>query len=380
MNLINQLPPKDATIAVGISGGVDSSVSAYLLKQAGYRVFGIFMKNWEEGFNTGYCTVAEDLEDARDVCDTLEIELHVVDFVEAYHQRVFQHFLAEYAAGRTPNPDVLCNREIKFAELAHHAWQLGAQYLATGHYAQRGEWQGQPALLKGADGSKDQTYFLSQITPAQLQSACFPLGHLQKSEVRRIAQEQGLITFDKKDSTGICFIGERPFREFLQHYFAPQKGKMQTLSGKVLGEHQGLMFYTIGQRQGLGIGGVAGASEEPWYVVEKDLKNNILYVEQGEHEALYHRVLRLEQCAWLNGTPPLNEALQGKTRYRQADQSCRLLARQEALYAVFDAPQRAITLGQYAVFYDGERCLGSGVIAARYKNEEALPLAPSCLV
>lgn len=359
------LPPKSARIAVGISGGVDSSVAAYLLKSQGYEVFGIFMKNWEESFSTGYCTAAEDLEDARDVCETLGIELHTVNFVQQYHERVFELFLAEYRAGRTPNPDVLCNREIKFAELADYAAQFGADYLATGHYAQRFQDGGEAALFKGIDGNKDQSYFLHQITPQQLARAIFPLGGMEKSAVRAIAQANDLITFDKKDSTGICFIGERPFREFLRQYLPAQPGKMRDSSGKVIGEHIGLMYYTMGQRQGLGIGGVAGASEEPWYVLDKDLKNNELIVGQGEHEGLYHRRLRAGQLSWLNAPPEEGKVYAAKTRYRQPDQACRIVFEGDQLIADFVEPQRAVTPGQYLVLYDGAHCLGGGVIEER---------------
>ncbi|MDO4435669.1 MAG: tRNA 2-thiouridine(34) synthase MnmA [Cardiobacteriaceae bacterium] len=360
------LPPKGSKIAVGISGGVDSSVSALLLKEAGYEVFGVFMKNWEESFSSGYCTLEEDIEDAKDVCETLGIKLHIVDFVKAYHERVFAHFLAEYRAGRTPNPDILCNREIKFAELALYAEQLGADFLATGHYARRAEQNGQAVLLKGRDSQKDQTYFLSQITPQQLAKALFPIGELEKHRVREIAEQAGLITFDKKDSTGICFIGERPFRAFLQNYFQPERGVMMTPEGKVVGEHMGLMFYTIGQRQGLGIGGVSGASEEPWYVVDKDLEHNRLLVAQGEHKALYHSHLIARQSAFLNEKLVEGKVYGAKTRYRQEDQACQIEWRGEDLHVHFDKPQRAITLGQYVVFYEDDRCLGSAVIEARY--------------
>lgn len=364
--------PQGSTIAVGMSGGVDSSVTAYLLKKQGYDVFGIFMKNWEETFSSGYCSAAEDLEDARDVCQTLDIPLHTVNFVQQYHDRVFQLFLDEYRAGRTPNPDVLCNREIKFAELALYAQQLGADFLATGHYAQRLQSEHhEAALFKGVDAQKDQSYFLHQITPAQLNKAIFPLGGLQKKQVRAIAREQGLTTFDKKDSTGICFIGERPFRAFLQQYLPAQKGLMKTPNGEIVGEHMGLMYYTIGQRQGLGIGGIAGASEEPWYVLEKDLSNNVLIVGQGDHPLLYHRVLIAGQLSWLNEAPIAGRFYHAKTRYRQSDQKCRVdYAADGRLQLTFEQLQRAITLGQYAVIYDGERCLGGGVIEARMQGKQ----------
>ena len=367
----NYLPPKTAKIAVGISGGVDSSVTAYLLKEAGYDIFGIIMKNWEETYSSGYCTLEEDLEDARDICETIGIPLYTVNFVAEYHERVFKHFLAEYQAGRTPNPDVLCNREIKFAELAHYAAAHGADYLATGHYARRGEHAGTPALYKGIDGSKDQSYFLSQITPDQLARAIFPLGGLAKSEVRRIAEQAGLVTYDKKDSTGICFIGERPFRDFLSTYLPTKPGKIITAQGAWIGEHIGLMYYTIGQRQGLGIGGIAGASEEPWYVLDKNPADNTLIVGQGEHPLLYHDTLTARQLAWLNEAPEAGRVYQAKTRYRQPDQPCRITWQGEDEITVqFDEPQRAITPGQYLVLYDGDRCLGGGVIEARRHTAE----------
>lgn len=364
------MPPAGSRIAVGISGGVDSSVAAHVLKSQGYEVFGIFMKNWEESFSSGYCSVAEDLEDARDVCETLGIELHTVNFVQQYHERVFALFLEEYRAGRTPNPDVLCNREIKFAELAHYADSLGADYLATGHYARRLEYQGQAALYKGLDGNKDQSYFLHQITPAQLSKALFPLGGMAKSEVRALAQSLGLVTFDKKDSTGICFIGERPFRDFLRQYLPAQPGEMCTPDGKVVGEHIGLMYYTIGQRQGLGIGGVEGASELPWYVLEKDLASNTLIVGQGEHPLLFHEQLLAGQLSWLNEPPQEGREYYAKPRYRQPDQACRVFWQNDHLRVVFNAPQRAVTPGQYLVLYDGERCLGGGVIEQRMRTGE----------
>lgn len=359
------IPPAGSRIAVGISGGVDSSVAAYLLKQQGYDVFGIFMKNWEDSFSSGYCSVEEDLEDAKDVCDTLGIELHTVNFVKEYHERVFKLFLDEYRAGRTPNPDVLCNREIKFAEMMHYADALGADFLATGHYAQRKQYNGQAALYKGLDHNKDQSYFLHQNTPVQMEKALFPLGEMEKPAVRKLAHELGLVTFDKKDSTGICFIGERPFREFLQHYLPAQPGKMQTPDGKVVGEHIGLMYYTIGQRQGLGIGGVAWASDEPWYVLEKDLKNNVLIVGQGEHPLLYNKELITGQLSWLNEAPEEGKKYAGKTRYRQEDQACRVSYAGDKMHVFFEHAQRAVTPGQYVVLYDGMRCLGGGVIEQR---------------
>ncbi len=357
-------PPPGSRIAVAVSGGVDSSVAAYLLKKQGHDVFAIFMKNWEETPSSGYCAVAEDLEDARDVCATLAIPLHTVNFVTAYQERVFKRFLEEYRAGRTPNPDVLCNREIKFAELADYAHTLRADYLATGHYARRMRHDGRAALYKGCDGDKDQSYFLHQINPLQLSKALFPLGALKKPEVRRMARSLGLVTFDKKDSTGICFIGERPFRDFLRRYLPAQPGEMQTPEGVVVGEHGGLMYYTIGQRQGLGIGGVAGASQEPWYVLAKDLTRNVLVVGQGEHPLLYHRHLIAGQLSWIDEAPLDGGRYLAKTRYRQPDQACRVTYRGDRLSIRFERFQRAVTPGQYLVLYAGQRCLGGGVIEA----------------
>lgn len=372
LNFSAFLPAKGAKIAVGISGGVDSSLTAYLLKEAGYDVFGIFMKNWEESFSAGYCTAEEDWQDAQEVCDHLHIPLHPVNFVEEYHRRVFSFFLQEYEAGRTPNPDVLCNREIKFAELLHYAQALGADFLATGHYAQRRQGKTQAALYQAKDQNKDQTYFLHQITQEQLSYALFPLGEMEKTDVRALAKKVGLNTFDKKDSTGICFIGERPFHEFLANYFPPQEGEMRTPEGEVVGKHQGLMFYTIGQRQGLGIGGRKNAINAPWYVLDKDEANNVLIVGQGEHEGLYHQVVLASQCSWLNETPRVGQKFHARIRHRQALQSCTLKDLDEAGNAtiVFDEMQRAVTAGQYVALYDGQRCLGGGVIVARRKIDE----------
>ena len=358
-------PKPGSRIAIAMSGGVDSSVAAHLLKTLGYEVFGIFMKNWEDTFSSGYCSVAEDLEDARDVCETLGIELHTVNFVAAYRERVFTRFLEEYRAGRTPNPDVLCNREIKFAELVDYAHALGADYLATGHYARRMQHGDRAALYKGRDRNKDQSYFLHQITPAQLERALFPLGALEKREVRRLARSQGLVTCDKKDSTGICFIGERPFRDFLRRYLPAQPGAIETPEGTVVGEHNGLMYYTIGQRQGLGIGGVAGASQEPWYVLAKDCARNVLVVGQGEHPLLYHRHLIAVRLSWLNEAPREGGRYCARIRYRQSDQPCYVSHRGERLLVRFERPQRAVTPGQYLVLYEGERCLGGGMIETR---------------
>ncbi len=300
----NFLPPKHARIVVGMSGGVDSSVTAHLLKQAGYDVQGVFMKNWEETYSPGYCSAEDDVFDAKDVCESVGIPLHTVNFAEAYQQRVFKHFLAEYRAGRTPNPDVLCNREIKFLELVQFAQQLDCDYVATGHYCRRLNIGEQAALMKAHDANKDQTYFLNAISQQQLQLALFPLGDLDKPQVRQIAEEADLITYDKKDSTGICFIGERNFREFLSNYLPAQPGNIVTVHGEVIGEHHGLMYYTIGQRQGLGIGGLANYDERPWFVAEKCLETNTLIVVQGtDNPALFKTTLLAGQLNWLRQPP-----------------------------------------------------------------------------
>lgn len=351
-------------IIVGMSGGVDSSVTALLLQQQGYPVEGLFMKNWEEDDGTEYCTAREDLADAQAVCDRLGIHLHTANFAAEYWDGVFEHFLAEYQAGRTPNPDILCNREIKFRAFLDYALALGADGIATGHYARRRDVDGDTWLLKGLDPDKDQSYFLHAVGGEQLARALFPLGEMHKHEVRRIAGAHGLRTHDKKDSTGICFIGERRFRDFLQRYLPAQPGAIEDLDGHHLGEHSGLMYHTIGQRQGLGIGGVRGAGEAPWYVVGKDLQRNVLLVAQGsDHPALFSQGLSLSQIHWIDGRgPSLPARLQAKVRYRQSDQACELRRDGDSWTVHFDQPQRAVTPGQSAVFYDGERCLGGGVI------------------
>ncbi len=359
----NFLPKPKSRVVVGISGGVDSSVTAYLLKEAGYDVHGVFMKNWEETFSPGYCTLEDDVFDAKDVCESIGIHLHTVSFVEQYQDKVFKYFLKEYKAGRTPNPDVLCNREIKFSELANYAKQLGSDYVATGHYCKRVDINGKPALFKAVDQNKDQTYFLNAITSNQLKTAVFPLADIAKPEVRKIAERSDLITYNKKDSTGICFIGERKFKDFLQNYLPAKPGEITTITGEKIGEHSGLMYYTIGQRQGLGIGGLSNYDETPWFVVEKDLNNNILIVAQGTNNPLLFKSnLIASELNWLRQKPKDKQTLFAKVRYRQDDQKCTIYFKGDDLLVEFEKPQRAITLGQYVVFYDGNECLGGGVI------------------
>ncbi len=356
-------------IVVGLSGGVDSSVAALLLVEQGHDVHAVFMKNWEDAQDTGYCAAAEDLEDARSVCVTLGIPLHTVNFTAEYRDRVFRYFLEEYRAGRTPNPDVLCNTEIKFKAFLDHARRLGADRIATGHYARRVAQNGRCLLLKGCDLEKDQSYFLHSLDQAQLASALFPIGGLRKRQVRERAAAAGLVTHDKKDSTGICFIGERRFRDFLNRYLPAQPGPIQTPEGEILGQHAGLMFHTIGQRQGLGIGGRRKGSGEPWYVAGKELERNALIAVQGrDHPLLFHRRLRAVAPHWLVGEPPaVPSSCQAKIRYRQPDQPC-VLERLDAhtLDVSFTEPQRAIAPGQSVVFYRDDVCLGGGIIAAAY--------------
>jgi len=370
-----ELPPQlepNARIVVGMSGGVDSSVAALLLREAGYRVEGLFMKNWEEDDGTEYCTAMEDLADAQSVCDAMGIPLHQANFAAEYWDNVFSHFLSEYRAGRTPNPDVLCNREIKFNVFAEYARMLGADWVATGHYARLDYSGDEPRLLKGIDPSKDQSYFLQSVSAAQLDHCLFPLGNLEKTEVRRIAGKAGLPTFAKKDSTGICFIGERRFADFLQQYVSGAEGPIVTVDGDEIGRHQGLMFHTIGQRQGLGIGGIQGASEEPWYVVGKDIEANRLIVAQGnDNPALFSSTLTCEAIHWIGQAPALPARLGVKTRYRQPDQAATLEAVDGRFRVSFDEPQRAVTPGQWACFYDGVVCLGGGIIDGSEPAERA---------
>lgn len=351
-------------IVVGMSGGVDSSVAAFLLKKAGHQVQGIFMKNWEGDDTDQYCPAAKDWEDAQAVCDLLNIPLQQINFADVYWERVFTHFLAEYRAGRTPNPDILCNKEIKFRAFLNYAKQLGADYIATGHYVRSLTEKNKSFLLKGKDDSKDQSYFLYALDQDQLSHSLFPVGDLTKKEVRMIANQQGLITHDKKDSTGICFIGERKFKTFLNDYLPAQPGNIETISGKVMGQHDGLMFYTLGQRQGLQIGGQADGLASAWYVAKKDIARNVLIVVQGnDHPALFQESLIASPIHWINETPSFPFHVTAKTRYRQIDQACTVEKIEADHYRViFSQPQRAITPGQSIVFYQQDICLGGGII------------------
>ncbi len=351
------------TVVIGMSGGVDSSVAALLLKKQGYNVIGLYMNNWEEKDECGACTGEEDFADVRRVANAIGIPYYSVNLAKEYLDRVFSYFLAEYKAGRTPNPDVLCNREIKFKDFKEKAKSLGADYIATGHYCDILHDGDTHYLLKAKDQGKDQTYFLNQLSQSQLEGVLFPLGKLDKSEVRKIAEENGLATATKKDSTGICFIGERNFRNFLLNYIPAQKGKIMTYDGKVLGEHLGLMYYTIGQRRGLGIGGQSGDDGSRWFVIEKDLKNNILYVAHGAEDRLYSKGLVMKECNWIPYGPNEKEfTCTAKFRYRQPEQECKVYIRPDKIEVEFKEKQRAITEGQFAVFYDGDKCIGGGVI------------------
>ena len=368
--------PKDIKVIVGMSGGVDSSVSAVLLQQAGFHVEGLFMKNWEEDDGSEYCTAMTDLADAQAVADKIGIKLHTANFAMEYWDNVFEHFLAEYQAGRTPNPDILCNKEIKFKAFLDYAsgrqFGLGADFIATGHYARRGFNQdGRAQLLRGLDTNKDQSYFLHAVGGDKIAKTLFPIGELEKPQVRAIAQKYDLITANKKDSTGICFIGERKFKDFLQQYLPAQKGDIYTDDGIKIGTHDGLMYYTIGQRGGIGIGGVANRPEEPWFVLHKDLTNNRLIVGQGhDHAMLQSTELTAYKLDWGIAPPVQIFGKQGfrctaKTRYRQPDQDCTVFALDDTgnkVKVVFDDAQRAVTQGQSVVFYDGDICLGGGVI------------------
>jgi tRNA-specific 2-thiouridylase len=351
-------------VVVGLSGGVDSSVAALLLKRAGHDVTGLFMKNWEDDDDDEYCSTREDLIDAAAAADVIGIELEAVNFAAEYKDRVFADFLREYSAGRTPNPDVLCNAEIKFKAFLDHAMRLGAEKIATGHYARVSEENDRFRLMKGSDASKDQSYFLHRLNQEQLSRVLFPVGGLKKSEVRRIAQEAGLPNHAKKDSTGICFIGERPFREFLNRYLEKSPGPIVTPDGETVGQHVGLSFYTIGQRKGIGIGGKKDGSHDAWYVAEKRMATNELVVVQGhDHPLLMKKSLRAGDVSWVAGGAPAAASCAGKTRYRQADADCTFASLGEDEIEVdFSAPQWAVTPGQSVVLYDREICLGGGII------------------
>lgn len=358
-------PVCETRVIVGMSGGVDSSVSALLLKQQGYQVEGLFMKNWDEDDGTEYCTAIADLNDAQAVCDKIGIKLHKANFAAEYWDRVFEHFLVEYRAGRTPNPDILCNKEVKFKAFLDYALTLGADFIATGHYVRRAEQDGHAYLLKGLDNNKDQSYFLHAVDESKIARTLFPVGDLEKPEVRALAEQHDLITHDKKDSTGICFIGERKFSDFLKQYIPAQPGNIETDTGDIIGKHQGLMYHTIGQRQGLGIGGLKNYDESPWYVAQKDLERNVLVVVQGaQHPLLFASELETTQVDWINQEPEsFPYRCKAKVRYRQADQDCAIEKLGEQHYrVVFDQPQRAVTPGQSVVFYQENRCLGGGVI------------------
>lgn len=354
-----------------MSGGVDSSVSALLLKQQGYEVEGLFMKNWEEDDTEEYCSAAVDLADAQQVCDRLDIPLHTVNFSSEYWDNVFEYFLREYRSGRTPNPDIMCNREIKFKAFLEHAQTLGASRIATGHYVRSDRQDNETRLLKGCDADKDQSYFLYALNQYQISHAIFPIGELEKSEVRALAGKYEFTVFDKKDSTGICFIGERKFKDFLQRFIPAQPGVIQSIDGEILGEHSGLMYYTIGQRQGLGIGGTTHGSDSPWYVVGKQIETNILVVAQGHHHPLlYKSTCSIGDLHWV-GRPKIDlpYSCSAKIRYRQQDEACNIISIDGSMAVVeFENPQRAITPGQALVFYQRDICLGGGTIETAFNE------------
>ena len=359
------LPP--ATVVIGMSGGVDSSVAAWILKQQGYNVIGLFMKNWEDDDNSEYCSSRQDWLDVVSVADLIGIDVEAVNFASEYKDRVFAEFLREYSAGRTPNPDVLCNAEIKFKAFLDHAMSLGAEAIATGHYAKTARVGEEVHLLKAIDETKDQSYFLYRLNQQQLKHVIFPLGGIRKTVIREIAQKIGLPNAAKKDSTGICFIGERPFREFLNRYLPRIPGPIKTPEGKVVGEHMGLAFFTLGQRKGIGLGGSQDGNGDAWYVARKDVANNTLYVVQGhEHPWLLAKRLDAMDASWISGSAPTPGSYSAKTRYRQADSACVLNAGNSSqdFSLDFPEPQWAVTPGQSAVLYDGDICLGGGIISA----------------
>jgi tRNA-specific 2-thiouridylase len=364
------ISPAGGTVIVGMSGGVDSAVAALLLRDAGYSVQGLFMSNWDD--DDGYCTTAADFQDARRVCEILALPLHRVSFAQQYRERVFKLFLREYAAGRTPNPDVLCNREIKFGVCLEYMQRLGAAWIATGHYAQIRHTRPFPELLKAADCAKDQSYFLHSVAVSALSKTLFPLGGLQKAQVRAMAHAAGLPVFDKPDSTGICFIGERPFQAFLSQHLRTERGPIETADGRILGEHAGLALYTLGQRSGLRVGGRAGAAAAPWYVADKvPARNALIVVQDQNHPLLLSDAFSVEQMHWIDPGDALEMPLACavKTRYRQTDLACVVRASGDECWQVeLNRPARSVTPGQYAVFYQGERCLGGGIIASRFNS------------
>ena len=361
-------PVKPSKVVIGMSGGVDSSVAAWMLKQQGYEVIGLFMKNWEDDDSDEYCSSRQDWLDVVSVADLIGIDVEAVNFAAEYRERVFAEFLREYAAGRTPNPDVLCNAEIKFKAFLDHAMSLGADAIATGHYARVRHGEGQVQLLKAVDASKDQSYFLHRLTQQQLANVLFPLGEIPKTEVRKIAEDIGLHNARKKDSTGICFIGERPFREFLNRYLPRTPGPIKNPEGKVVGEHMGLAFFTLGQRKGIGLGGSQEGNGDAWYVARKDMPNNTLYVAQGHgHPWLLSNALAAIDANWISGHAPSSGKYSAKTRYRQVDAPCEFLLSSDAplsFQLTFPEAQWAVTPGQSAVLYDGDICLGGGIISA----------------
>ena len=351
------------TVVVGMSGGVDSSVAAALLKEQGYNVIGLFMQNWEEDDEDGNCTAINDYEDVKRVCNLLKIPYYTVNFAKEYLDRVFSYFLEEYKCGRTPNPDVLCNREIKFGPFLEYAKTLGADYIATGHYAKVEKRNGKTYLMKAKDENKDQTYFLNQLNQEQLKDVLFPLADMEKPDVRKIAEKYNLVTATKKDSTGICFIGERRFRKFLQTYIPANAGDIMTLNGEVVGKHEGAMFYTLGQRRGLNIGGKSGGTGERWFVIDKDIKKNIVYVSQGEDTKLFSKGLVAINVNWIPEQPSAKKFdCYAKFRYRQPDQKVSVEIRDNDVLVTFKEPQRAVTPGQFVVFYNETDCLGGGTI------------------